>query len=975
MCHYVDAFMEEEHDEVPEANAYTAHAQVNDPKLALCQTKRMFRTFSEKSMLGFITLYGSVRLTISQYEHICAIMSVEEHNSCLPSHSMLRQHMLPQLVKENFVRSSVLMFPVTKDHDTTGISTEKKDAVVILPSSWAVMDTGSIHVFDDLYCTSRSCKCRPSNSVPCTHIEQSQILQNPRNAYGRSISFWVDDGGAPLQAENGDVVQLDVPSVSSKLSPYINTIANHTRNGPYLISMQYLRSFLVSTDPDDKPTFICCDNSRLRKMDKHLCDYLWEWVVDNPSTITTEEPSRIAHATLYPGDLISVLTNPDCTATNNVVAVYINRHWRTRRFKRPNTVLWLHISEAEGSVYLLHSYADSHVPRLLSGVTRSTQTELKCRSTGVLPCGKKYFIYHVLLYCDDFTARSPLFPKGSVGGCYLVPVGLSLRRRRRTISVRLVSLTPNGVSTNMVLDAIVDDLNDSAVSGVDAVDPTGEKCVVFVNVVGFVGDYPASSATLDTMTHAAAAPCTVCSFRKFDGPSKDRVSAYAYTSDVHSATAAFSRGFLKTSAVRNAHIGDMDCNYMGMNPGNGDSIQSPGLWPLLRLSAAISGSTSRSTLEQEKHPLQGYTFDAYCSSIVAPDHLITGLITNLLDACFDDIRTPEDLRRLDLALRDALNIVGVVGQRCLLNFSTRRLYSMKMSTKYALLTVLPPVLRSIGLDKSLTCFPLIVNLNKLSSLLFWWPRLIIDGHDAVNFVHGADKRAYHSKVYHITLCYLQEVKRVCASYPWLKAHIDKPNVHRLLELSVHTLPIFAHVLLIAELVFEGAHQPFKKALGRSSNGNAHIYASHMILSRDWLSRVTHSYALWQNGDDGTKYRALRTLLMLFCGTWSLYCDWDTGELKELKKRIADRINKCVSGRVFGRLRKWYGLNSDGWDDDGYWVGMMKPSSHDHSTSREFLGLLRDISREGSEGPSLFSRALFYRVEHGVQLFRYKQHIL
>lgn len=31
--------------------------------------------------------------------------------------------------------------------------------------------------------------------------------------------------------------------------------------------------------------------------------------------------------------------------------------------------------------------------------------------------GERYFIYRLMLYCDAFCARSPLFSRGSVGEC------------------------------------------------------------------------------------------------------------------------------------------------------------------------------------------------------------------------------------------------------------------------------------------------------------------------------------------------------------------------------------------------------------------------------------------------------------------------------------------------------------------------------------------------------------------------------
>ena len=54
--------------------------------------------------------------------------------------------------------------------------------------------------------------------------------------------------------------------------------------------------------------------------------------------------------------------------------------------------------------------------------------------------------------------------------------------------MRTISLTPTGVSTNAILDLIIDDIILAMTEGIAAVDADGQAVRVFVEIIGFVGD-------------------------------------------------------------------------------------------------------------------------------------------------------------------------------------------------------------------------------------------------------------------------------------------------------------------------------------------------------------------------------------------------------------------------------------------------------------------------------------------------------
>mgnify|MGYP003411280385 CR=1 FL=1 len=64
-------------------------------------------------------------------------------------------------------------------------------------------------------------------------------------------------------------------------------------------------------------------------------------------------------------------------------------------------------------------------------------------------------------------------------------------------------------------------------------------------------------------------------------------------------------------------------------------------------------------------------------------------------------------------------------------------------------------------------------------------------------------------------------------------YLNKPNVHRLLDLSTHTIPAFSHCRHVREILFETAHQPLKRAISCSNQHDPHIHSVTAILANDW----------------------------------------------------------------------------------------------------------------------------------------------
>lgn len=87
----------------------------------------------------------------------------------------------------------------------------------------------------------------------------------------------------------------------------------------------------------------------------------------------------------------------------------------------------------------------------------------------------------------------------------MLPLGFSFCRRGLSSSVRTVSLTPPGVSTNQGLDALTPYTVTGTINGFDRIEAQCPRAKVFLDMCGFLGDYPASLQVLDVLKHRAKA--------------------------------------------------------------------------------------------------------------------------------------------------------------------------------------------------------------------------------------------------------------------------------------------------------------------------------------------------------------------------------------------------------------------------------------------------------------------------------------
>jgi hypothetical protein len=141
--------------------------------------------------------------------------------------------------------------------------------------------------------------------------------------------------------------------------------------------------------------------------------------------------------------------------------------------------------------------------------------------------------------------------------------------------------------------------------------------------------------------------------------------------------------------------------------------------------------------------------------------------------------------------------------------------------------------------------------------------------------------------------YVKKLDGVCALSQTLKDALDKPNVHRLIELYAHIIPAYGNVKHITELLFESAHQPLKRAINGSNHHDPQIAAVHAALENDLESRLALELLPNQPESIRRRHRLQRLLLGREFPSW----------LKEEAFASSDPLKEAYLLDRLSRLRR------------------------------------------------------------------------
>ncbi len=467
-------------------------------------------------------------------------------------------------------------------------------------------------------------------------------------------------------------------------------------------------------------------------------------------------------------------------------------------------------------------------------------------NTGYLENGTKYFVYRFLLYTDGFSAHRSR--TGSMDGMYIVPLGIPIEQRTDAGCLHKITLAPPGVSATDIFDLVIDDIVVGMTDGVD-VYVEGEKCRLFLDMICYIGDSPALACVTGCKGDSSDTPCHVCGFRRDKRKKVQIVSSNGATSS----QSAERRSVRRVLDIRASANGAEDIDKIGIR--NVDAA-------ILKLSKKLKEARGipKTSNGFEVVPK---SFDAYISSLISPDHVFLGLIGNILEVLLR-LMTPKEREEFDRNCVEILRSNDLYNRRSILNVD-RNILKSTISEAFAIIFVRPTVLSCMKLNlsdnnveekntslskktKTLTkksrrekAFRIVIELiHKLNDIIIQAqsnPDTNIDSKVDLDIFNNRNGRTRLENLVKYSNDYAAVIEHLANEDISLASILDKTNLHRFIELFVHTLPMVGSLKYIEELILEKGHQSAKKAVDMSNQKNGQLQAMNDYLHDDLIARL------------------------------------------------------------------------------------------------------------------------------------------
>lgn len=229
-------------------------------------------------------------------------------------------------------------------------------------------------------------------------------------------------------------------------------------------------------------------------------------LVDRVSIAPAESGVGLDHGR-HAGDLVVVCHNEDGLAAGAL----LSRHWLPADL---DALVWIPADNGSSCAVVDVSLAEGHEPLGPNGADGSGAYQHSSsgarRIRGVGADGVPTLVVCIALYADDFVCRE----RGhqSAGGVYMYYPGWRSSARMSSSAVRTISVTPAGVNSDKVLEAITSNLVEGTTTGWALKDCHSSAVRVFADVSFFVGDYVQVSKSSRMRGHNACAPCPLCAY-------------------------------------------------------------------------------------------------------------------------------------------------------------------------------------------------------------------------------------------------------------------------------------------------------------------------------------------------------------------------------------------------------------------------------------------------------------------------------
>ena len=860
---------------------------------------------------------------MQQYDIVRAILKHSKTDTQLPSYSTVRRKLFPHLLKNCFPRSDVKILPkVQRDENQISLQNgtpsihpnvdspleRTGQARVVYPTEWAKLGVSTLPYFKNIYsCNRGESQARSADTLS---LERSVMVQKRDTIIKVSQNLFVEDKYGRTASFSGDRITFQVNDIPNGITAqelsrnkYVFNISEQAVS----VSAYICASWCVGSAGHNTPSASSAQDAMHGLLKEIVLKFSVPTMSHRDGLSRRPQVTRLVHSRqryfttadkftdgVRTGDFCTLLRPQPDLETDELYCIIVSRFWKAYEGTPSQNVLWVRVLTAPGSQHM-PSLLDCFATQTLQGFPRKAELirepqsiptrTLSPRNAGTLQDGSPYLVYRAIIYCDDFKESSSTYSQSSAGGVYLLPVGMSLKARSSRTAVHVISLTPPGVSTNEVMLDIIPDIVKGAKDGVVGTMPCGRQITIFLDIVGYIAEYPAVAAPIDVLGHVGDSPCTHCSIRKFK---QSGASTMGYTTNIHALNDASVRCGERHNALRHVEFSDRDANFLGMKPTSHVTDRS---CPLLALQTRLSSVQSDIPLNSEGMRVVPAMFDAYLSNLIAPDHLLTGLARNIIDLCFRFL-TPVVRIKADIFICAALADNGLIRERSIYNGKKVQLHSTSLSPVYCVLLVSPPVLTNFLKeedDAAKKALRLLEHLKELVAMTNWNPSVESDGEAAYNMLRIEDGKAYVASLQAMAAQYVSAVDSFCRQYPERGSVLDKPNLHRLLELYSHTIPAFGHVSHVQELVFETAHQPLKRCISRSNHQNAEVSAVEHCMGNDWQSRLALLHYFMNSPNEYERSAATRGLRCILMGTSIENLSMDEAEVAPFLEKVDDDI--------------------------------------------------------------------------------------
>jgi len=603
-------------------------------------------------------------------------------------------------------------------------------------------------------------------------VESSRIIKDRASVTHPSRFTYVEQNGSPVRLYPGDNIAINFRSPNTAETFRILDIWAVSRGAPQqVVAPPNLRAAV-------RDMF---DKSSASLMDQTTTDIL-------------------------PGDkfvLLSICEDRSGSGGGSA-SVLLQRFWAySDDGKQARLFLELKITKTAYHAYKLSSTTKRELESIAGGagnIDRPIEAAVPAPLRGVLKDGRKYIVYRFLLYSDDFNPHKSAYSQGSVGGVYIMPLGLPSEDKFSTSAVRCISLAPLGLSSNVVISAIMPDILKGATQGFPVKLPNGENVQLFLDFVSHVSDYPAATKLLDTLGHTANAPCTHCSFKKFgknDHSQQTEGSRNANGTAVHSMNASATRTSARHASLVDVNLQQTKRHGSSIGVDLNDKIRCPFHYVEKKLWEA----RNRIPRTLDDRPVVSPFFCAYQSQAIGADHVLNGVIRNSLEACVWLLPKPQRIQ-IDARIRAGLKSNGLPEQHRIFKLKEKEdfaLYSCSLSDCAAIFCIFAPIIETFY-RPSLATSPLHIELyrmvcalSKLIGLTYFWPQKGVDSDADFDNVFGKNRKDYHATLLATAKEFLFRTNNASKLNLDVCKMIDKPNNHRVLELYIHTIPAFGHV--------------------------------------------------------------------------------------------------------------------------------------------------------------------------------------